>query len=182
MNAPRRRWRGAIHQRHSPPAPGYYRPMLYTVGYEGIEISAFVALLEGAAVTCLVDVRELPLSRKRGFSKTPLSTVLASRGIAYVHLPDLGCPRPVRDRYRVDGDWSRYTRSFLAHLRSADAPLRELVKISRRATACLMCFEADFHRCHRAMVASAATALGAPAVRHLVPRAEASAWPEPAAA
>jgi hypothetical protein len=32
---------------------------------------------------------------------------------------------------------------------------------------CLVCFEADFNRCHRRLVGEAAVASGAPTVKHL---------------
>ncbi|TNY10814.1 DUF488 domain-containing protein, partial [Escherichia coli] len=58
---------------------------LYTFGYEGLEIAAFIARLKSAGIQTVVDVRELPLSRKRGFSKTAFSEALTAGGIAYFH-------------------------------------------------------------------------------------------------
>lgn len=45
---------------------------LFTFGYEGLDIDAFVDRALAAGVRTIVDVRELPLSRKKGFSKNPL--------------------------------------------------------------------------------------------------------------
>jgi len=45
-------------------------PTLFTLGYEGLTIEAFIARLQAAQVKTVVDVRELPLSRKKGFSKS----------------------------------------------------------------------------------------------------------------
>ena len=42
---------------------------LYTLGYEGLDVAAFIACLKRAAVRQVVDVREIPFSRKPGFSK-----------------------------------------------------------------------------------------------------------------
>lgn len=140
---------------------------LYTFGYEGLDIAAFMARLHDAQVRVIVDVRELPLSRKKGFSKNALREHLAAQGIGYVHSPSLGCPKKIRDQYRADGDWTRYTRDFLAYLQTQDTGVRELVRHARAATACLVCFEADYAMCHRTYVARAAQRLGAPVVRHL---------------
>lgn len=140
---------------------------LYTLGYEGLDVSAFVARLREAGVQTVVDVRELPLSRKKGFSKTALSEHLASEEIAYFHVPALGCPKDVRDAYRADGDWARYTRRFMRHLDEQDAPVRELAKLARATTACLLCFEADFSACHRTYVGRAARRAGGPELKHL---------------
>lgn len=143
---------------------------LLTFGYEGLDIASFVTRLKSAGVKTIVDVRELPLSRKKGFSKSSFREALAARGIAYVHIPALGCPKPIRDAYKVDRDWAAYTRSFMAYLATQEATVRELVKISRATTACLVCFEADHAMCHRTYVARAARKLGGPQVMHLTPK------------
>lgn len=143
---------------------------LFTFGYEGLTIEAFVDRLKEVQVEVIVDVRELPLSRKKGFSKTAFREVLARAGIAYEHRPALGCPRPIRDRYKADGDWTAYTRGFLAHLLQEKVEVATLARLARSQAACLVCFEADFDRCHRTYVARAAHAAGAPVVRHLTAR------------
>lgn len=146
------------------------RAALFTFGYEGLTIGTFIERLKEARVQLIVDVRELPLSRKKGFSKTAFREALATAGIAYQHRPALGCPKLVRDRYRADGDWQIYTRDFLAHLATQKAELADLTKATQAQTACLVCFEADFASCHRTYVARAAHLAGAPAVHHLTAR------------
>lgn len=143
---------------------------LYTFGYEGLTIQAFIERLERARVQLIVDVRELPLSRKKGFSKTAFREALAVAGIAYEHRPALGCPKPVRNQYKADGDWQGYTRGFLAYLATQKAEIVDLTKTSLAQTACLVCVEADFGYCHRTYVARAAHQAGAPAVQHLTAR------------
>ena len=140
---------------------------LYTFGYEGLTIEAFIERLKQARVQLIVDVRELPLSRKRGFSKTAFREALAVVGIAYEHRSALGCPKPVRDRYKVDADWQAYIRGFQAHLVTQQAEIEKLARTMLAQTACLVCFEADFGFCHRTFVARAAQKAGAPAVQHL---------------
>lgn len=143
---------------------------LYTLGYEGFDIDAFVRRVRAAGVKAIVDVRELPLSRKKGFSKSSFREALARAGVAYFHTPALGCPKEIRDRYKVDGDWAAYTRAFLAYMATQDAAVHELVKFSTATTACLVCFEADHAICHRTFVARAARKLGGPSVLHLAAR------------
>lgn len=142
-------------------------PALFTFGYEGLTIDGFIARLQEARVDLILDVRELPLSRKKGFSKNALREHLASAGIGYDHLPALGCPKIVRDQYRKDSDWAVYTRGFLAHLGTVQADVRTLASAARDHRACLICFEADFSACHRTYVARAVRSAGGPAVRHL---------------
>ena len=145
---------------------------LYTFGYEGISIEDFVARLRKVGVRTVLDVRQLPLSRKRGFSKNSLATTLHSRGILYAHLPALGCPRPTRDRYRVDGDWAAYVNAFSTYLDAQQKAVSELAQVAQKTTACLVCFEADFARCHRSLVARATTRAGGPQVIHLTATGE----------
>lgn len=137
------------------------------MGYEGLDINAFINRLRDTGVQTIVDVRELPLSRKKGFSKTAFREALAQSGIAYFHVPALGCPKNVRDQYKTDNDWAIYTKSFLAYVETQEATVRELVKLSKTTKACLVCFEADFSMCHRTYVARAARKLGGPSVMHL---------------
>lgn len=143
------------------------QPTLFTFGYEGLTIDAFIARLQAAQVRTVVDVRELPLSRKKGFSKTAFCAALTAHGIAYFHAPALGCPKPIRDQYKQDANWRTYTSEFLKHIKTQDASLRELVKIAHATPACLVCFEADYSMCHRTYVARAARQLGGPVVNHL---------------
>lgn len=140
---------------------------LFTVSYEGTDLPTFIERLHVAGVRTLVDVRELPLSRKPGFSKRSLSDALLAADVAYVHMPALGCPRWIRDRYRTDRDWQLYTRDFLQHLRSCKSSVHELLKLSRAKTVALMCFEADFSMCHRTYVARAVAHAGGPPIHHL---------------
>ena len=143
---------------------------IYTVGYEGLSTETFVARLKDARIHTLVDIRELPLSRKAGFSKTALSALLAKHGIAYAHMPALGCPKSIRNRYKVDDDWKRYTADFTRYLSTQQASIAELAKIGQATAIALMCFEADFARCHRSFVArEAGTVAGLP-VAHITAR------------
>lgn len=143
------------------------QPTLYTFGYEGLSIDEFIARLKAVDMKTIVDVRELPLSRKKGFSKNSFSAALSANGIAYLHAPALGCPKQIREQYKLDSNWKTYTKDFLKYINTQDASLRELVKISHATPACLVCFEADFSMCHRTFVARAARQLGGPVVTHL---------------
>jgi uncharacterized protein (DUF488 family) len=145
---------------------------LFTFGYEGLSIDAFIARLKKAGVRTVLDVRQLPLSRKPGFSKGALSTALHATGIVYAHVPALGCPRPIRDRYKVDGDWAAYVKAFSAYLAEQGEAVAELARIAKKTSACLICFEADFNRCHRSIVARATARAGGPRVVHLTIKGE----------
>ena len=99
---------------------------IYTISYEGRSLEQFLADLRAAGIRLLADVREAPFSRKPGFSKNVLAAALREVDIGYRHLRPLGCPRPIRDQYRKDGEWERYTRGFMAHLQEQQAAIAEL--------------------------------------------------------
>lgn len=127
---------------------------LFTIGYEGKTLEAFVNALLANAVSVLVDVRELPLSRKRGFSKTALSEQLAAAGIDYVHFASLGSPKDVRHKLLADGDYEAFFKAYAAHLGRQDEAVAEVRRLLGRTTVCLMCYEADAEKCHRSLLAA----------------------------
>lgn len=147
---------------------------IYTIGYEGLDIDSFVPKLRMLDIDTVVDVRELPLSRKRGFSKNSLREALAEQGIDYVHVRALGCPREIRHEYREDGDWDKYTRRYLAHISVQTAALSELLRRALRETCVLLCYEANAAECHRTYVARslADAAQGQLSVWHIDTRSE----------
>ena len=140
---------------------------VFTIGYEGLDIDAFMSLLTEHGIDTIVDVRELPLSRKPGFSKKALASVLNLSGLEYVHMVDLGCPKTVRDRYREDGNWKRYTEGFLKYLKTQDAAIAELSDLVNSSNCALLCYEADFNFCHRSMVAKAVRDYCGAGVEHI---------------
>lgn len=114
---------------------------LFTVGYEGMTLERFIRQLKAAGVETIVDVRELPLSHKPGFSKSALAKALGKAGLAYEHWPALGCPKSIRQRYKADSDWAAYMKAFKAHLAGQKAALADLAALANGTRACLLCFE-----------------------------------------
>ena len=148
---------------------------VFTIGYAGLDIDSFMSLLAENGIDTVVDIRELPLSRKPGFSKKALASVLNLSGIEYVHMADLGCPKLVRDGYRADGDWTRYKAGFLKYLKTQKAAIADLTELMRSSTCALLCFEADFNFCHRSMVADAVNKHCGAEVEHIQIKATTSA-------
>ncbi|WP_028238929.1 DUF488 domain-containing protein [Stutzerimonas azotifigens] len=141
---------------------------IYTTGYEGLSIDAFITRLKQAQIDKVLDVREYPLSRKPGFSKKAFAECLAAAGITYEHCPPLGCPKPIRNRYKDDGDWTVYARDFRAYIRTRTDLLQSLVAEAAEQRICMVCYEADPNFCHRSLIAEAARELDATLeTRHL---------------
>jgi len=69
---------------------------LFTAGYEGATINSFISNLLVNNIEYVLDVRALPLSRKPGFSKSTLAQRLNCEKIQYIHLVELGAPKPLR--------------------------------------------------------------------------------------
>jgi uncharacterized protein (DUF488 family) len=135
---------------------------LIGVGYEGMEISEFVANLVAQQVSRLVDVRLTPISRKPGFSKTALAIALARVGIAYEHHRALGNPKSNRagfggDEQAVVEAKARYCQ--LLERPEAAAALEKLRRAATRERVAVLCFEADQYRCHRDVVLREVAAL-----------------------
>lgn len=140
---------------------------IHTIGYEGLGPAEFLAQLRRTDVALVVDVRDVPMSRKRGFSKTALSEALRGAGFEYLHCRSLGCPKTIRDRYRADRDWEAYTAAFMQHLSTQASAVRELAGLCESRAAALLCFEADAWRCHRTYVARAVAARSGGRVLHI---------------
>lgn len=126
---------------------------MWTVGYEGHSPESLVMKLREARIERLVDVRELPLSRKAGFSKTALAAGLAHAGIAYTHLRRLGTPRAVRHAYKAGGTYEEFRAAYLAHLAADEEGVRELELLAAKERCVLFCVEKDFAVCHRGVLA-----------------------------
>lgn len=127
---------------------------LHTIGYEGVRLDAFLATLTAAKVTTLLDVRELAISRRKGFSKTALAAALQSVGIIYRHERALGTPRAMRHRLRRDGDFKRYFAEFREYLGTQKKLIVDLAdELTGRVA--LLCFERNPTECHRSVVVAA---------------------------
>jgi uncharacterized protein (DUF488 family) len=126
---------------------------LFTIGYEGMDLPAFLGVLAAHGVECVLDVRENPFSRKRGFSKGPLSQSLEAVGIRYVHSKELGTPRALRKQVKEDDDYER----FFADMRQYLATQQDAIDLAcghvRRMICCLVCYEESVETCHRKVVA-----------------------------
>ena len=141
---------------------------LFTIGYEGAVIKDFIKTLRAFDIKFLVDIREVPVSRKRGFSKNALDQALRQVKIGYVHLRDLGDPKPGREAARR-GDMSAFEKIFREHIETDKAikALEQARDIAYKGRACLLCFERDHSSCHRDIVAKEMLGYEINEIRHL---------------
>lgn len=141
---------------------------LATIGYEAANLADFIATLRQADIGRLIDVRELAISRRKGFAKRALSEALANAGIEYVHLRGLGDPKEGREAARA-GDVARFRKVFRSHMTTdaAQADLRTATRLVEEGGACLMCYERDHTTCHRSIIATVISGNIPAVLRHL---------------
>ncbi|RJQ31747.1 MAG: DUF488 domain-containing protein [Actinobacteria bacterium] len=126
---------------------------LFTVGYEAKSIDYFSQAIQESNIPVLIDVRNVAISRKPGFSKTKLASCLNENNIEYLHIQDLGAPKPIRSRYYQDRNFNAFKKAYLKHLNSTSGSLSKIIEILKEKSACLLCFEQSAQECHRSIVA-----------------------------
>ena len=139
---------------------------IFTIGYEATTMAEFLAALTEAGVKRVIDVRALPLSRRPGFSKSPLRAALAEKGIDYVHLKALGTPAEGRSAARAgrQDDLERIYAGQLA-LPEAMVQAEQMRELAAEKASALLCYEREPGGCHRSLLIAAVAADAA--VTHL---------------
>jgi len=142
---------------------------VWTIGYEKSGWPEFLTKLISVGIMLVIDVRDLPLSRRAGFSKRQLAAGLAEAGIGYVHLRALGTPPEGREANHRR-EWGRFWQIVDARLETLEAEiaLQELAELATRTPSCLLCYEADPGICHRKRVSEILAARYGFTVEHLV--------------
>ncbi len=129
---------------------------IFTAGYEGKTIDQFIATLISNHIDMIFDVREIPLSRKKGFSKTALSNILNENNINYAHFKELGSPKDIRDRLYSDHNYFAFFNSYREYLHTQEATMeiiKTAIEANKKMQFCLLCFENNPMECHRSIVA-----------------------------
>jgi uncharacterized protein (DUF488 family) len=141
---------------------------IFTIGYEATTMAEFLASLKGAGVERVIDVRALPLSRRPGFSKSPLRGALEEAGVDYVHLKALGTPSEGRSAARA-GRQEDLERIYAGQLELPEAIVQaeQMRELAAEKPSALLCYERDPAGCHRSLLL-AAVARDA-SVTHLFP-------------
>ncbi|MFL6735998.1 MAG: DUF488 family protein [Sphingomonas sp.] len=129
---------------------------IFTIGYEGATVPEFVKALRDAGVERVIDVRALPLSRRPGFSKSPLKGALEDADIEYVHLKALGTPAEGRAAARA-GRHAELERIYAGQLELPEAMAQSalMLDLAREKTSALLCMEREPAHCHRTLLLKA---------------------------
>jgi uncharacterized protein (DUF488 family) len=147
---------------------------LLTVGHGRLATDELVAVLTGAQVDVLVDVRRYPGSRTSPHLSTDaLAVSLPAAGPGYRWDPRLGGRRRLlQDTDSPDTWWTvEAFRAYAAWTRTAEftAALSELLEQSASQTVAVMCSETVWWRCHRRLIADVASLAHGVGVLHLLP-------------
>jgi uncharacterized protein (DUF488 family) len=169
---------------------------LYSVGHSTRTLDELLALLQENGVEVLADVRTVPGSRRLPqFGRSSLQSALPVRGLAYVHLPELGGYRKPRPDSRNTAWRNQSFRGYADYMETPEfrAGLERLIGLQARGvvtapvpgegtpeggvppledprgerSVAMLCAEAVPWRCHRNLVSDALLARGV-VVRHIL--------------
>lgn len=134
---------------------------LFTIGYQGITLEAYLNKLIRNNIKVLCDVRKNALSMKYGFSKSQLKNACNGVGIEYIHIPEVGIDSEQRQELKTQADYDvlfeEYKNLNLKKSIDSQTEILNLLKKNRRVA--LTCFEADICQCHRKHLSEAITNL-----------------------
>ncbi|MBI2832952.1 MAG: DUF488 domain-containing protein [Acidobacteria bacterium] len=138
-------------------------PRIFTVGHSTRSAEEFVRLLDTHHITRLADVRTIPRSRRHPhFAIEVLPDALAQAAIEYRHFPVLGGlrkPRPDSPNLAWRNESFRGYADHMATPAFADV-IEEFLLFASASPTAVMCAEAVWWRCHRALLADALVARG----------------------
>ena len=151
--------------------PDFSSARVLTIGHSTHPIDVFLLLLARHGVQVLADVRRHPGSRAQPqFNPEPLRAALTRAAIEYAGFEALGGRR----RPRADSRNTRWRnasfRGYADYMETSEfsAALARLTALADARRTAIMCAEALWWRCHRALIADALQAGGRP-VTHIQP-------------
>ena len=110
------------------------RNVVFNIGYQGRMVDEFILLLKTNEITQLVDLREKPYSRIKGFSKNVLAKELEKAGITYCWMGSI-----------LGG--------LTCDEQSWKTGCQQLAEKAETETLAIMCMERDVKDCHRMKLA-----------------------------
>ena len=157
---------------------------VWTIGHSNRPLEAFLDLLAQYQVEAVADVRRFPGSKRQpSYAQEALRAALERRGIEYAWLPALGGRR----RPKADSPntaWRNESfRGYADHMASAEfsGGMDELLVLAAERRTAMMCAEALWWRCHRALIADTLCVAGIE-VQHILDERHCGAHPFTSAA
>jgi len=127
---------------------------VYTAGYEGKNVDAFLSDLTESGIAHLIDVRRNPIARRYGFHRSTLSRLCEKLNIKYTHVPSLGIPSELRQNLDSQDAYDSLFRSYETTTLKTQLPsIRQVIDWIKQSPSVLVCMEAEPKRCHRSKLA-----------------------------
>ena len=139
---------------------------VFTIGHSNHPLERFLALLDGARIETVTDVRTAPASRHfPQFNKARLTATLAEHGIGYTFAGDALGGRPKDEKLWRDGrpDYRR-----MIETGAAQAALKQMRADAVAKPLAMMCSEKEPLDCHRTVLVSRRLAERGVAIEHLL--------------
>lgn len=137
---------------------------LWTIGHSTRKIDHFISLVEENGIKLVVDVRSFPGSRRYPqFNKEALADSLGQHGIRYEHFANLGGRRKPKHTSRNVAWRNASFRGYADYMETEEFQkgIERLVDLtSEVGPAAIMCAEAVWWRCHRALISDYLKARG----------------------
>jgi uncharacterized protein (DUF488 family) len=129
---------------------------IWTIGHSTRKIDIFISLLEENGIKLLADVRQFPGSKRYPqFNKDALADSLGKAEIRYQHFPELGGRRKPKPDSRNTGWRNASFRGYADHMETEEFrnAIAHLVDLANEVgPTAIMCAEALWWRCHRALI------------------------------
>lgn len=130
--------------------------IVHTIGHGTLPAEAFAALLDGADIDSVVDVRSFPGSRHNPqFGREEMERWVPETGHGYVWMRVLGGRRrPVAGSKHVSLRNEAF-RAYADYMDTVDfaAGVDELLHVAEKQLVAVMCSESVWWRCHRRLLA-----------------------------
>ena len=158
---------------------------IWTIGHSTREIDKFISALEANGIKLIADVRLLPGSKRYPqFNRESLAKSLSEHGIGYEHFPELGGRRKPKPDSRNTAWRNESFRGYADHMETEGfrEGVNRLVHLANKVgPTALMCAEAVWWRCHRALISDFLKARGVE-VTHILHAQKTQAHPYTSAA
>jgi uncharacterized protein (DUF488 family) len=137
---------------------------IWTIGHSTRTIDDFISLLKQNEIRLLVDVRAWPGSKRYPqFNKDALAEALNAYGIRYEHFPKLGGKRKSKPDSRNTAWRNASFRGYADYMETEQFQqgIQRLLDVAAEAEpTAIMCAEAVWWRCHRALISDFLKARG----------------------
>ncbi|HXE58901.1 MAG TPA: DUF488 domain-containing protein [Gemmatimonadales bacterium] len=138
-------------------------PTVWTVGHSTRPLEGLLDLLARHRIEAVADVRRSPASRRLPhFGRDRLEPALRARAIEYVWFPSLGGRRSPRPDSTNTAWRNAAFRGYADHMETEEFAegLTGLLHLAYAHPTALLCAEAVWWRCHRALIADVLRWLG----------------------